>query len=376
MSNQKGIENIDRNFKIETKIELEGLRFYEARQKPFELYGFYDPYNEPVYKRLPDEIATDPSLNKNVGELYKMTAGGRVRFATDSPYIVIKAVMPRLLHTSKSSLLGLSGFDLYIDSDDGMESMFCRSFGIPLRAVSENGFEAKVEFRASKMRCYTINFPMYAEVSELYIGLHENAKVEAGAPYRDFAPVVYYGTSITQGACASRPGNAYQSMVARELNIDYMNIGFSDGGRGEALMADYISKLPMSAFVCDYATNVGPAGLRATFLNFYKKFREVNPDVPYIMIGRPDFYRENPDFPNIKDMAENRAIMVEAYNYAVQNGDENVYYIDGESLFMRQFSDSASVDAIHPNDLGFAYMAEAVISVIKRILRDGKMKRG
>ena len=375
MSKEFNIENIDRNFKIETNIEAEGLRFFEARQKPFQLYGFYDPYNESVYKRLPDEIANDDSLNPNVKALYKMTAGGRVRFATDSPYIVIKAVMPKLLHTSKSSLLGLSGFDLYIDSADGADSMFCRSFGIPLKATANNGFEAKVEFLSSTMRCYTINFPLYAEVSELYIGLHEKSIVKEGAPYRDFAPIVYYGTSITQGACASRPGNAYQAMVSRDLNIDFMNIGFSDGGRGEALMADYLSSIPMSAFVCDYSTNVGPAGLRATFLDFYKKFREKCPDVPYIMVGRPDVYRSNPDFPSIKDMAMNRFIMVETYNYAIQNGDENVYYIDGESLFQRHFSDSCVVDAIHPNDLGFAYIAEAVLSVLKRIIRDGKMKK-
>ena len=370
MSKELGIENIDKNFKIETNIEADDLRFYDVREEPFDLYGFYEPF-----KRLPDEVANDQTINPNVAKLYKMSAGGRVRFGTDSPYIAIKAVMPNVLRSTKGTILGNAGFDLYIDSEDGFDSMFCRSFIPPMEVKVDCGYESKVTFKSSKFRYYTINFPLYSEVSDLYIGLAEGATVTHGVSYRDFAPIVYYGTSITQGACASRPGNTFQAMVSRELNIDFLNIGFSDGGRGEKAMADYLAALPMSAFVCDYATNVGSAGLRDTFLDFYKIFREAQPTTPYIMMGRPDFYRETPDFPKLKDMAMMRLIMVETYNYAIQNGDENVYYIDGESLFQRQHSDSCTVDGIHPNDLGFEYMSEAVVSVIRRILSDGKMNK-
>ena len=370
MSKELNIENIDRNFKIETNIEAEDLRLYDVREEPFDLYGFYEPF-----KRLPDEVANDQTVNPNVAKLYKMSAGGRVRFGTDSPYIAIKAVMPNVLRTTKGTILGNAGFDLYIDSEDGFDSMFCRSFIPPMEVKADCGYESKITFKSSKFRYYTINFPLYSEVSELYIGLSDSSVITHGAPYRDFAPIVYYGTSITQGACASRPGNAYQAMVPRELNIDFLNIGFSDGGRGEKAIADYFAKLPMSAFVCDYATNVGSVGLRNTFLDFYKTFRQAQPNTPYIMVGRPDTYRENPDFPNIKDMAMMRFIMVETYNYAIQNGDENVYYIDGESLFQRQWTDSCMVDAVHPNDLGFAYISDALKSVLKRIIRDGKMNK-
>ena len=370
MSKEFNIENIDRNFKIETNIDADDLRFYDVREEPFELYGFCEPF-----KRLPDEVANDGTLNQNVAKLYKCAAGGRVRFGTDSPYVAIKAIMPNISRSTKGTFLGNAGFDLYIDSDDGFDSMFCRSFIPPLTVKENCGYESKVTFKSSKFRYYTINFPLYSEVSDLYIGLADGSVITHGVSYRDFAPIVYYGTSITQGACASRPGNAYQAMVSRELNIDFLNIGFSDGGRGEKVMADCFAKLPMSAFVCDYSTNVGPAGLKNTFLDFYKTFREAQPNTPYIMVGRPDTYRENPDFPNIKDMAMNRFIMVETYNYAVQNGDENVYYIDGESLFQRKWSDSCTVDAIHPNDIGFSYIAEALTSVLRRILRDGKMNK-
>jgi len=371
MSKEINIENIDRNFKIETNIDEPDLRFYDVKEAPFELYGFCENF-----QRLPDDVANNEAVNDNVRNLYKMSAGGRVRFATDSPYIAIKAVMPKVTRSTKGTILGNCGFDLYIDSDDGCQSMFCRSFIPPMKVNETNGYESKVTFRTRTMRNYTINFPLYSEVAELYIGLSDSAKVTGGAKYRDILPIVYYGTSITQGACASRPGNTYLSMISRELNIDYKNVGFSDGGRGEKPLADYFAKLPMSAFVCDYSTNVGPAGLRRTFLDFYKTFREAQPDVPYIMVGRPDTYRETPDFPSIKDMSENRAIMVETYNYAVANGDDKVYYIDGESLWSGPFSDSCTVDGVHPNDLGFAYMAEAVLATLKRIIRDGKLYRG
>ena len=370
MSKEINIENIDRNFKIETNIDEPDLRFYDVKEEPFELYGFYKPFT-----RLPDEVANDETVNDNVRSLYKMSAGGRVRFSTDSPYIAIKAVMPKVSRSTKGTVLGNCGFDLYIDSDDGSQSLFCRSFIPPMNVNTTNGYESKVTFKSRVMRNYTINFPLYNEVSELYIGLSDSAAVKGGAKYRDLLPIVYYGTSITQGACASRPGNTYLSMVSRELNMDYVNIGFSDGGRGEKALAEYFAKLPMSCFVNDYSTNVGPAGLRKTFLDFYKIFREAQPDVPYVMIGRPDTYRETPDFPNIKDMAENRAIMVETYNYAVSNGDDKVYYIDGESLWTGPFADSCTVDGVHPNDLGFSHMATAVLATLKRIIRDGKLYR-
>ncbi len=366
------LEAIDKNMRIEKTIKKPDLKLYDVREEPFEIYGFFEPRSEPVFKRLPDKIGNSEAVNKNVRALYRNSAGGRVRFSTNSPYIAIRAEMSGVGKMPHMTLAGSAGFDLYIDSPDGNQSVYCRTF-MPPRDMTD-GYESVIDINDGGMRHYTINFPLYSNVDRLYVGVAEGSVVEKGAPYKDLKPIVYYGTSITQGGCASRPGNAYQSMIARELNINFLNLGFSDGGRGEQVMADYIADLPMSAFVCDYNTNVSAEQLDATFLNFYKTVRVKQLDVPYIMVGRPDSRRSFPSFDVKKKMAAAKRIMVDVYNYAIENGDENVYYIDGDGLFLGSLEDSCTVDGCHPNDLGFSRIAEKVGAILKRAVVDGKIK--
>ena len=365
------IENLDKNLAVSTSIDAPDLCLYDVRQKPFQIYGLYEPAAEPQFKRMPSEIANE--VNQNVKALHLCTAGGRVRFSTNSPYIAIKAVMPKICHFSHMPLTGSSGLDLFIDSPDGSESIFHRTFVPPYHMT--DGFESKVEFYEEGMHYVTINMPLYNELSELYIGVAEGSIVAEGAPYRDFKPVVYYGSSITQGGCASRPGNAYQAMVSRALNIDHVNLGFSSGAHGEENMMRYMAGLEMSAFVSDFDHNANRKELVDCHKKLYDIIREAQPDVPYIMLSRPDFHRILPAWGGRDQSAQRRHVILDTYHYAVDKGDENVYFIDGESLFRGPFEDCCTVDGCHPNDLGFSYMAEAVTCVLRRIIRDGKMKK-
>ena len=116
-------------------------------------------------------------------------------------------------------------------------------------------FEDVLDYSERKMRSFVINFPLYTDVCELYLGLEESAKVEAAPDYEIKVPVVYYGSSITQGGCASRPGTSYQAIISRRLNCDYVNLGFSGNAKGEPAIAEYIAGLEMSVFVYDYDHN-------------------------------------------------------------------------------------------------------------------------
>ena len=365
------IENLDKNLAVSETIDAPDLRLYDVRQKPFQIYGLYNPTTEEQFKRMPSDVAE--TVNQSVNSLHLCTAGGRVRFSTDSPYIAIKAVMPKICHFSHMPLTGSSGFDLFIDSPDGTESIFHRTFVPPYRMT--DGYESKVEFYESGLHYVTINMPLYNEVSELYIGVAEGSVIGEGAPYRDFAPVVYYGSSITQGGCASRPGNAYQAMVTRALNIDHVNLGFSSGAHGEETMMRYMAGLKMSAFVADFDHNANRKELVDTHKKLYEIIREAQPDVPYIMLSRPDFHRILPGWGANDQSKQRRRVILETFNYALDRGDDNAYFIDGESLFRGPFEDCCTVDGCHPNDLGFSYMAEAVTCVLNRIIRDGKMKK-
>ena len=362
------IENLDKNLVVSKELNTPDIKLYDVREEPFQIYGLYNPKTEPNFKRMPDDIASQ--VNQYVSYLYRCTAGGRVRFSTDSPYIIIKAVMPQITHFSHMSLQGSSGLDMYIDSPDGEQSIYHLTF-IPPYSMTD-GFESKLDFYESGLHYVTINLPLYNELTDLYIGVADGSYVGAGAPYRDMPPVVFYGSSITQGACASRAGNLYSNMVGRKLAIDTMNLGFSSGAMGEGIMADYMAGLDMSAFVCDYDHNApSPDHLKATHQKLYETIRAKHPDIPYIMMSRPDFYRIHvwEGFGGPTQSFDRRRTIMDTFNYALSVGDKNVYFIDGESIFRGEWEDACTADGTHANDLGFALMAKSVSDVLSRALK-------
>ena len=357
------IEEIDPNFKIEEEIGEDDVVFYDLMDEPFEKYGFYHCCHEEGYKRLPDEIGQN--VNHGVAELYRHTAGGRVRFSTDSKYIALRVLMPQ--GVGKHSIMPLSGsagFDLFVDDPETGDSRFCKTKFYP-SSYDATEFSGKVVFKERQLRHFTLYFPNYNTVGAVYIGLQADATVDKGMKYRNAEPIVIYGSSITQGGCASRSGNSYTNVVSRRLNMDYLNLGFSGSGRGEDLIVDYMSTLPMSMFISDYDHNApNVEHLRKTHLKMYQKIRAAHPDIPYIILSKPDMVFS---LKNLAGEAERRDVIYETYLYAKQHGDQNVYFIDGESLFRGPYEDMCTVDGCHPNDLGFAFMADAVTATIERI---------
>ena len=334
------ISKIDKNFEIK-KVESDGGEFYDIRQEPFRIYGLYHAKEEPQFKRLPDSVAK--SVSPGVAGLYLDTAGGRVRFSTDSPYIVIDAELSGVRDMAHMPYSGCAGFDLFFDDAQSGLSRYVNSFIPPFRP--QGSFRSKVNLGEAKMRSFTINFPSYCGVKNLFVGVKEGSVIGEGVPYREEKPIVYYGSSITQGACASRPGNSYQNIIARRLRLDYINLGFSGNGKAEDAIIDYMASLNMSAFVSDYDHNSPSAShLETTHKRLYEGIRRAHPDIPYIMISRPDF-----DV-GYNDSIERRRVIFDTYSYARSLGDKNVYFIDGESIFRGEYRDMCTVDNCHPND--------------------------
>ena len=345
------IDELDKNFKIETKIKLKKPKAYDPRKAPFKIYGV--TYEEGMYRRMPKSVAD--STNAGVSGLHEHTAGGRIRFKTNSKYVAIKT-RSQYLDMHHMALVGSSGFDLYV----GHEEEYARSF-IPTEERVDDGYESVAHFPTRKMRELTLNMPLYSRVYELYIILEEGATVESADDYDYEKPIVYYGSSITQGGCASRPGNCYQGHISRALNTNYINLGFSGSARGEDTMAEYIAGLNMSAFVYDYDHNAPTVEhLRATHERMFKLIRAKHPTLPILILSRPSTKLD-------KSERERLNIIKQTYINAIEAGDKNVCFIPGNRL-MKIAGDDGLVDGCHPTDLGFYSMAMVMLPTVRKML--------
>ena len=344
-----GIEKIDKNFKIRTDIKKDDIKFYDAENPLFKTYGVYK--EDGKYRRMPEKVAK--KVSKDVFNLHHRTSGGRVKFVTNSKYIVIKAEIVDMLKMSIFALTGSAGFDLYADNE------FVMPFIPPYE--TEDGYESIIEFEEEKEREITINMPLYTGVGKFYIGLQEGAYIKAPKPYINEKPIVFYGSSITQGGCATRPGMSYQNILSRKLNIDYINLGFSGSAKAEDEIAEYIKDLDMSIFVYDYDYNANTVEeLLATHEKMFKKIREANKDLPIIMMSRPKY--------NLTDVEQKRLEIIKTtYENAINSGDKNVYLIDNKMLTAICKGDG-TVDGCHPTDFGFFSMAQAVGDVIEKLI--------
>lgn len=311
------------------------------------------------YTRMPQDIAEQ--ISKGVAYLNPFTTGGRVRFRTNSEFIGIHAVMNKSVELmSRITLVAQSGFDLYRKKDGEDSDLFYCSLFPPMGM--HTSFSAPCGTDGA-LADYTLNFPLYDGIKELYIALKKDAVISEPAPYSQTVPVVYYGSSITQGGCASRPGNTYPAMISRRLDTDFINLGFAGSCKGEALMAEYIAGLRMRIFVCDYDYNAPDAEhLEKTHLPFYRVIRSKQPDLPIIFLSAPNVR----SFPKRQEAL--REVVRKTYQTALDEGDKKVYFIDGVELFGEDGWDSCTVDGIHPNDLGFYRMARRVEKEILKVI--------
>lgn len=347
------IAKIDPNFTLPGAVQLEDIEWLDAASAPFVIHGATDTN---PYARMPLEVAK--TVSEGVQILSTNTAGIRARFCTDSPYIAIRAEWDGQCRMPHMPFTGISGFDLYRVSPTDRRQTFVKTFAPSV--ICDSGFESFVCLWGN-MTEYVLNFPLYNNVTRLLIGVRKCSKWEAPQKYINDLPVVFYGSSITQGGCASRPGTCYQNFLSRALDMDYVNLGFSGNCRAEDCMIEYLSGLSMSVFVSDYDHNApSPAHLAATHEKLYRAIRKAHPDLPYIMITKPDFHSSSDDIAR-------RAIVMTTYQKATSEGDQNVYFVDGAALFAGDESDACTVDGCHPNDLGFYRFAKALLPVFGHI---------
>lgn len=335
------------------------MKFYSITEHPIKIYGLaVTDVQARKFWRLPQKMLEIMPQYEFLG---KRAVGGRVRFCTDSENVTVKMTLAQAKEDINIPLSGSAGADIYLGR--GKEASFlgyiAPAFHVMEEVAVEKNFKKKRE-----MEVVTINLPRNDHLLSMEIGIDEKAEIKEAPTYMIEAPILFYGSSITEGGCAARVGNAYTSLVCRWLDADYRNYGFSGSARGEQEFAKYVTEHEkVSAFVYDYDHNAPDAEhLKATHEPFFRTIREKFPDLPILIMSRPDTDSD------IEDSTQRRDIIFQTYQNAVQGGDDKVWFLDGGTFFGKKSRSECTVDGTHPNELGFMRMAEAVYPVLREML--------
>ena len=331
------------------------MKTYRYNEKPLEVHGIPHFEEHGKLERLPEEVREKvPSLNF----LGRRCGGARICFRTNSPKFTVKMEFETLGFDIGLSIYHCQSACVYIG-----QRQSARYAGIVIPANYEQKITEKTFEKSNEMEDIVIWIPRNEIMADITVSVEDDAIVEAPTPYK-YPPMLYYGSSITECGCASKVSNGYTSMITMHLDVDHYNLGFSGSARGEIEIADYINTIPMSIFVLDYDHNApDPEHLRKTHEPFFRRIREKNPDLPIIIMSRPDF-----EYDVLS--AERREIIKTTYNNAVASGDKNVYFIDGQQFFGEVDRTFCTNDCCHPNDLGFYRMTAVVEPVVKKILEE------
>ena len=353
------IAEIDPNFKA-ADVGGVPVQYVNALQGgPFRLSGFPWRDADGTVRRLPVSMSRK-EVNEGALYLAQHTSGGQLAFRTDSRYIAIRAMLNIAPHDMEHMpRTGSSGFDVYEWMPGG--SVFRYVVGVSQLQLYGVMREEMVIPAAEErsMRSWRINFPLYGGVRTLEIGLEPGAAVEAPEPFRLEKPVVLYGGSIFQGACASRPGNSLGGMLCRELDAPQIGLGFSGCGLGEAAIARKIAELDMSALIMGCELNSPtPEFLRDRLIPFHDIIRAAHPELPIIYVTQGDYIHPG-----------HAAVIREMVERAKSMGDLHSYLVTRTECFAELADhNTATVDGCHPNDLGFYCMYRQVLPTLKKAL--------
>ena len=361
------IAKIDTNF-AKTAITETDIVWRKAHDSAFDLRGVFYDEEAGCYYRMKREIADQVSPGVKV--LSRCTVGGRIRFKTNSPYITVRVKSVKLNMSWNYSLFARCGLCVYVNGV--YDGYFRAGFDQWENAADDVMYYDGIYYTREKgVYDVEIYMPNYSEkLFDVEIGLKEGCELLPARPYTyNDKPVVFYGTSLTQGACVSRAGNDYTCVVSRMCDTDFINLGFSGNGRGEPLMADYLADLDPSIYVLDYDGNVRSVEeLIASHMPMCRKIRAKHPTTPIILITIEALERSAEKM----QMHEKREVIYNNYLTLKAEGDENIYFVDGRTLLGDEDVEAGFADLLHPNDLGYYRIAKSLKPLLLEILQKTK----
>lgn len=334
----------------------DSIKFYDGHE--FMIVGKL--HNEKHYGRLPMKYET--KVRKEVWGLGLNSAGVSVRFRTDARIIIVRwtvindAVLPHMPAT------GVKGVDLYAYVNNTWQYV---KTGVPQAKTSEQILLANNDGKPNE---YLLNLPLYDGVDSLKIGVNEGASISK--PQEKYLlekkPVVYYGTSIAQGGCASRPGMVFTGLLSRELDRSFINLGFSGNGRIETSVGEIMCEADAALFVIDCNPNTNRELIYDRTIALVKMLKACRPDTPVLLVA--GFPNESHYFTSDgnKSIDEKTRELQRAYDALKKSGVQKLHFQKGDDLIGKDHE--GTVDGIHPTDVGMMRIAEVLLPVMRKIL--------
>ena len=311
---------------------------------------------ESPYDRLP--ASYKEKVRPPVWSLSKSSAGISVRFLSNSTAIRVKW---ELLNDEKMNHMaetGIKGIDLYCKTDKGWQYI---NTGRPAGKVNEAPLITNMP---AEMKEYKMYLPLYDGVTSLQVGIDSNSEIKK--PERNpKKPIVFYGTSITQGGCASRPGMAHTNIISRRLNTDCVNLGFSGNGRMERPVVEVISGIDAMFYVIECVPNMQPAEVEKNVIPLVEILRSKHASTPIVFI-EGTFYEKSFFDDSVKNkIIEKNKILRSEYDKMVKSGIKNIFYVEFDNAIGNDHE--ATVDGVHYTDLGFLRYADFLLLKFKKL---------
>jgi hypothetical protein len=333
---------------FDQRLTLRGLGWIEENRRAMN------------FQRLPRRRGV--KYSKGVRDEMKSPAGVFLSFFSDSPRIAIRMELASPVSMNHMTTVGAGGAELYL-----RDGLHWHSVAVAKPPFGKVRFEQiLIERMLPKIREYRLYLPLYKELEELSLGLEGDCQIMP-APGAAGRPIVFYGTSITQGGCANTPGSDFVSCLGRALDTEVINLGFSGSGKGEPEVARVIRELDAEIFVLDFFANAEIETLDCVLPEFIRTIREVRPTTPIVIMSSPlfDLALWNSQLQALLD--RRRDIAMHAYLEGKRQGDRNLHFLDGHGLIPPGVGGTYT-DGSHPTSYGFAIMAGRIAPQL-RLLR-------
>jgi hypothetical protein len=352
----------------ETIITDSTIIYYGRQHFLIEGTAILDSLKESPYDRLP--ISYKEKVREPVWDLSKASAGITVRFHSNSTSINLKWTVLNDFDMPHMAATGIKGIDLYTKYNNKWRYVTTAGALVGLKTYQNKSIPADnineyelIKNMTPEFREYKLFLPLYDGVTKLEVGIDSTASIEKASP-STVKPIVFYGTSITQGGCASRPGMAHTNIISRKLDVDCINYGFSGNGRMETPIVELISEIDARFYVIECLQNMDSERVSERVKPLVDIIRTKHPHTPIVLVENMMYTTAFLDHTEETRLIQENAALKNEYDKIIKSGTPNIFYIKDNKDFL--VDNEGTVDGVHLTDLGFLRYADYLMENFKK----------